>query len=186
MNSIGSAPPDHSVAPRHPFAGALPIESVSLTANDFRDNSAPIKILCCGLPRRNFPNAARPHFDESIARRSPTSISLAFPALQSNSCDRGNHRRGKNMTTITEQTETAPETKATKKASRGARRANVRPAIGKAAKKATPKKKAPKNARNGSKTATILELLQRQCGATTKELLKATNWRPHSLRFRRS
>jgi hypothetical protein len=86
------------------------------------------------------------------------------------------------MTTITEQTETAPETKATKKASRGARRANVTPAKGKVAKKATPKKKAPKNARNGSKTATIIELLKRQCGATAKELLKATNWRPHSLR----
>ena len=86
----------------------------------------------------------------------------------------------------TEQTETAPETKATKKAAIGARRANVAPAKGKSGKKATPKKKAPRSARNdareGSKTATILELLRRPGGATAKELLKATGWQPHSLR----
>ena len=53
-------------------------------------------------------------------------------------------------------------------------------------KKATPKKKAPRSARNdvreGSKTATILELLKRPGGVTAKDLLKATNWQPHSLR----
>jgi hypothetical protein len=91
------------------------------------------------------------------------------------------------MTSTTEQTETAPETKATKKAARGARRANVAPAKGKAGKKATPKKKkAPRSARNdareGSKTATILDLLKRPDGATAKELLKVTGWQPHSLR----
>jgi hypothetical protein len=92
--------------------------------------------------------------------------------------------KGDNMTT--EQTETAPETKGTKKASAGARRANVAPVKGKAGKKATPKKKTPRSARNdareGSKTATILEMLKRTGGATTKELLKATSWQPHSLR----
>ena len=90
------------------------------------------------------------------------------------------------MISSTEQTETAPETKATKKAAAGARRANVAPAKGKAGKKATPKKKAPKSARKdareGSKTATILDLLKRPGGATAKELLKATSWQPHSLR----
>jgi len=90
------------------------------------------------------------------------------------------------MISTTEQTETAPETKATKKAARGARRANVSPAKGKAGKKASPKKKAPRSARNdareGSKTATILEMLKRPGGATAKELLKATGWQPHSLR----
>src|SRR5579864_6373036 len=99
---------------------------------------------------------------------------------------RGNHRQGENMISSTEQTETAPETKATKKAAAGARRANVAPAKGKAGKKATPKKKAPKSARpdarEGSKTATILELLKRPGGASAKELLKATGWQPHSLR----
>jgi Protein of unknown function (DUF3489) len=92
--------------------------------------------------------------------------------------------KGDNMTT--EQTETAPETKAAKKANTGARRANVAPAKPKAGKKATPKKKALRSARNdareGSKTATILELLKRPGGATAKELLKATGWQPHSLR----
>jgi hypothetical protein len=85
--------------------------------------------------------------------------------------------KGDNMTT---------ETKGTKKASAGARRANVAPVKGKAGKKATPKKKTPRSARNdareGSKTATILEMLKRTGGATTKELLKATSWQPHSLR----
>jgi Protein of unknown function (DUF3489) len=89
------------------------------------------------------------------------------------------------MTSTPEQTETAPE-KGTKKAARGARRANVAPAKSKAGKKATPKKKAPRSARNdareGSKTATILDLLKRPDGATAKELLKATGWQPHSLR----
>jgi hypothetical protein len=95
------------------------------------------------------------------------------------------------MKSITQQTETAPaaapiETKVTKKATAGARRANVAPAKAKAGKRATPKKKAPKSARNdareGSKTAMILDLLKRPGGATAKELLKATNWQPHSLR----
>ena len=95
------------------------------------------------------------------------------------------------MKSTTEQTETAPaaattETKPTKKAAAGARRANVAPAKAKAGKKAAPKKKAPRSARNdarqGSKTATILELLKRPGGVTAKDLLKATNWQPHSLR----
>ena len=89
------------------------------------------------------------------------------------------------MTSTSEQTETL-ETKTTKKAVAGARRANVASSKSKAGKKATPKKKAPKSARNdareGSKTATILDLLKRPGGATAKELLKATNWQPHSLR----
>jgi hypothetical protein len=92
------------------------------------------------------------------------------------------------MISTAEQTETAPETKAIKKAAAGARRANVAPAKGKAGKKAAPAKKAPKSAkkatgaRDGSKTATILEMLKRPEGATAKELLKATGWQPHSLR----
>jgi hypothetical protein len=99
--------------------------------------------------------------------------------------------QGENMKSTTETTETAlaaaaSETKAAKKAAAGARRANVAPAKAKAGKKATPKKKAPKSARNdargGSKTATILEMLKRPGGASAKELLKATNWQPHSLR----
>ena len=90
------------------------------------------------------------------------------------------------MTSTTEQTETAPETKASKKAAAGARRANVAPAKGKAGKKVSPKKKAPRSARNdareGSKTATILDLLKRPGGASSKELQKATGWQTHSVR----
>ena len=37
-------------------------------------------------------------------------------------------------------------------------------------------------ARDGSKTATILEMLKRPGGATAQELLKATGWQPHTVR----
>ena len=37
-------------------------------------------------------------------------------------------------------------------------------------------------ARDGSKTAKILDLLKRADGATLKELMKATGWQPHSVR----
>ena len=45
----------------------------------------------------------------------------------------------------------------------------------------SPKKKAP-GARQGSKTAKVLDLLKRSGGATGKELVKATGWQAHSVR----
>jgi hypothetical protein len=83
--------------------------------------------------------------------------------------------------------------KANKKARVAPRRANVVPAQAKSARKTTPAKKAPKGganpevakakgARDGSKTAEILNLLKRHGGATLKELIKATGWLPHSVR----
>ena len=97
------------------------------------------------------------------------------------------------MTSIAEETETAQaatseQPKGTKKPRAGAPRAHVAPKKAKSGKKATPAKKAPKGpkkatgARDGSKTATIPEMLKRPGGATAKELLKATGWQPHSLR----
>ena len=95
------------------------------------------------------------------------------------------------MTPITEDTATettANEQKGAKKASAGKRARNVAPKKEKPTKKATRAKKAPKSAkkaagaRDGSKTATILEMLKRSGGATAQELLKATGWQPHSLR----
>jgi hypothetical protein len=105
------------------------------------------------------------------------------------------------ITSTTEETGTAAATalsekpKATKKGGAGARRAPVAPAKAKSGKKASPAKKAPKGrtkakpaqpakpeARDGSKTAKILDLLKRPCGVTAKELMKATGWQPHSVR----
>jgi hypothetical protein len=83
--------------------------------------------------------------------------------------------------------------KAKKRARVAPRRAHVPPGQAKSARKATPAKKAPqgrtkpevakpKVARDGSKTAKILDLLKRSGGATSKELMKATGWLPHSVR----
>jgi hypothetical protein len=47
-----------------------------------------------------------------------------------------------------------------------------------AKKGAQPRRKAG-NARPGSKTAKILDLVKRPSGATLKELLRATSWQPH-------
>jgi hypothetical protein len=68
----------------------------------------------------------------------------------------------------------------------------VAPAKAKSGKKASPAKKAPKSAkrtkeakplaRDGSKTAKVLDLLKRSGGVTGKELIKATGWQPHSVR----
>jgi len=96
------------------------------------------------------------------------------------------------MISILEATEMAPAAavapKATTKPRVGKQRAHVAPAKAKAAKKASPKKKAPKGAkkatgaRDGSKTATILDLLKRKDGTTLKALMQATDWQAHSVR----
>jgi Protein of unknown function (DUF3489) len=103
--------------------------------------------------------------------------------------------KGENIVTSTtiEETETAQtaatgqQPKGTKKARVAKRAGNVAPKKAKSRKKAATKKaptgaKKATGARDGSKTATILEMLKRTGGATAKELLKATGWQPHSLR----
>ena len=96
------------------------------------------------------------------------------------------------MTSTTEQTETTQSAEAAaapkKKANAGARRAHVGTAKGKAGRKASPAKKTAKgarkakSARDGSKTAKVLDLLKRVGGVTARELMKATGWQPHSVR----
>jgi len=98
--------------------------------------------------------------------------------------------------TVTEENANTPTAvegpKAAKKAARSPRRAPVAPKKANSGKKATAAKKAPKGAkkakgakpeaRQGSKTAKVLDLLRRHGGVTAKELIKATGWQPHSLR----
>jgi len=77
--------------------------------------------------------------------------------------------------------------KATPKASAAKRARNVAPKKAKSGKKTTPAKKAPRSAkaagsRDGSKAAKVLDLLKRPGGVTSKELMKATGWQPHSVR----
>src|SRR6266849_9372318 len=90
-------------------------------------------------------------------------------------------------------TESGKKPKPNKKARVAPRRAHVAPVKAKSARNATPAKKAPKGrtkrevarpkvARDGSKTAKILDLLKRPGGATSKDLMKATGWLPHSVR----
>jgi hypothetical protein len=122
-------------------------------------------------------------------------ILLASVANQSDSCDRGNPAdKGENtMISVAEATETATalaveEPKATQKASAVKRARTVAPKKAKAGKKPSPAKKASKGAkkatgaRDGSKTATILDLLKRKDGATLKELMKVSGWQAHSVR----
>jgi hypothetical protein len=82
----------------------------------------------------------------------------------------------------------AERAKLSKKARVARTRAHVAPKRAKSAPKAKALKNAPKgakkegSARDGSKTAKVLDLLKRYEGASMKELLKATGWQPHSVR----
>jgi hypothetical protein len=101
------------------------------------------------------------------------------------------------MTTVTSEKSSTPaaaangkKPKPNKKARITPRRANVAPAKAKLARQAKAPTKAPKAhavaqstvSRDSSKTAKILDLLKRPGGATSKELMKATGWLPHSVR----
>jgi hypothetical protein len=92
------------------------------------------------------------------------------------------HQPATDATAATEKLETP------KKAPTGARQPGVPPTKTKSADRATPAKKPAKSrqklavARQGSKTAKVLDLLKRSGGATLKEILRATGWQAHSVR----
>jgi hypothetical protein len=79
-----------------------------------------------------------------------------------------------------EQTKTVPA-QATPKPRVAKRGAHTAPPKANPVRKATSAKKAAP-ARRGSKTAKIIDLLQRPGGVTLKELIKATGWQAHSVR----
>ena len=88
----------------------------------------------------------------------------------------------------------AAQPKPAKKPRAAAQKAHVAPSKARSSRKSSPAKKATKGtksaqsakkangARQGSKTAQVLDLLKRSGGATLKELMKATGWQAHSVR----
>jgi len=110
------------------------------------------------------------------------------------------------MTTLTENQQTEQATaaavekpEAPKRAAGAARSRHVALSKAKSGKKPTSLKKGAKArkqagegtrqgsktagaVRQGSKTEKVLDLLKRPGGVTTKELMKATGWQPHSVR----
>jgi hypothetical protein len=87
-----------------------------------------------------------------------------------------------------------PKSSAESKTKRGARTAKRAPAKGKTTRKAAParnapkatkgtkKAKAPGTARDGSKTAHVVAMLQRKDGATLEEIMEKMGWQKHTVR----
>jgi hypothetical protein len=158
-------PAERLLAIWNSFAGVAGFGADLKPVQKFTDRKTAIKRIWTAIQKL----AAVPQTSEAAAETAAPKASTAKPAAE-------------------------PEKpKAERKATGGAQAAKGASAKAKATKKATPAKNAPKatkaakapetaGPREGSKTATVVAMLQRKSGATLPEIMQAMGWQKHTVR----